>query len=69
MAGMARVMDSMAVDYRILSDTRADIFARLNVSQLTLALAKENCEVLSVETRDESLERFFISLTGGDGNG
>lgn len=69
MAGMARVLDSMEVDYRILSDTQADIFARLNVSQLTLALAKENCEVLSVEAKDESLESFFLSLTGGDGNG
>lgn len=69
MAGMTRVLDSMEVDYQILSNTQADIFAKLNVSQLTLALAKENCEVLSVEAKDESLESFFITLTGGAGNG
>lgn len=68
MAGLTHVLDGLSVDYRILSDTKADIFAKLNISQLTLALAKENCEVLSIETKDESLESFFITLTGGDGN-
>jgi ABC-2 type transport system ATP-binding protein len=68
MVGLTHVLDSMAVDYKTLSDTQADIFAKLNISQLTLALAKEDCEVLSIESKDESLESFFISLTGGDGN-
>ena len=68
LVGLTHVLDSMAVDYKILSDTQADIFAKLNISQLTLALAKEDCEVLSIEAKDESLESFFISLTGGAGN-
>ena len=68
MVGLTQVLDSMAADYKILSDTQADIFAKLNISQLTLALAKEDCEVLSIESKDESMESFFISLTGGDGN-
>ena len=68
MVGLTHVLDSMAVDYNTISDTQADIFAKLNISQLTLALAKEDCEVLSIESKDESLESFFISLTGGDGN-
>ena len=68
MVGLTHVLDSMAVDYKTISDTQADIFAKLNISQLTLALAKEDCEVLSIEAKDESLESFFISLTGGAGN-
>ena len=68
MVGLTHVLDNMAVDYKTISDTQADIFAKLNISQLTLALAKEDCEVLSIESKDESLESFFISLTGGDGN-
>jgi ABC-2 type transport system ATP-binding protein len=68
MVGLTHVLDSMAVDYKTISDTQADIFAKLNISQLTLALAKEDCEVLSIESKDKSLESFFISLTGGDGN-
>ena len=63
---LVRVLDSMKVDYKILSDTRAEIFAKVNISQLALALDKEACEVISVQERDESLESFFISLVGGE---
>ena len=65
---LTRILDKMGLDYNILSETQADIFAKVNISQLTLALAKEGCEVLSIETKDESLESFFISLTGGGNN-
>lgn len=63
---LARVLDGMGVEYKILSETKADVFAKLPVSQLTLALAKEGCEVLSIEEKDESLESYFVSLVGGD---
>ncbi len=56
----------MDLEYKIISTTTADIFAKINVTQLTIALAKENCEVLSIQEKDESLESYFISLIGGD---
>lgn len=62
---LARVLDGMGIDYKVLSETKADVFAKLNISQLTLALAKEGCEVLSIEEKDESLESYFVSLVGG----
>ena len=62
---LVRILDTMDVDYKILNDTQADIFAKLNISQLTLALAKEGCELLEVQERDESLESYFVSLVGG----
>ena len=65
---LARVLDGMDVEYKVLSDTQADVYAKLNVSQLTLALAKENCEVLSIEERDESLESYYVNLVGGGGH-
>jgi ABC-2 type transport system ATP-binding protein len=37
----------------------------VSVTRLVLALAKQNCEVLSLYERGESLESYFISLTGG----
>ena len=55
----------MGVKYEILSDSRADIFAKINISKLTLALAKKNCELLSVQEHDESLENYFVGLIGG----
>ena len=56
----------MDLEYKIISTTTSDIFAKINVTQLTIALAKENCEVLSIQEKDESLESYFISLIGGD---
>jgi ABC-2 type transport system ATP-binding protein len=35
------------------------------VTQLAGALAKENCDVLSMQEKDESLESYYISLVGG----
>lgn len=62
---LVKVLDEMQVEYKIYSDTQADVFAKLNVSQLTLALAKERCEVVSIEEKDESLESYYMSLVGG----
>lgn len=65
---LTRVLDSMAAEYRITSATTADIFAKLNVSRLAESLAKEGCELISVQEKDESLEGYFISLVGGGTN-
>ena len=61
---LARVLDDLDVEYKIISGTTADIFAKINVTEITLALLKENCQVLSMQERDESLESYFISLLG-----
>ena len=55
----------VSIDYNIISDKAADVFAKVNVSKLTLALSKENCEVISMQERDESLESYYVSLVGG----
>lgn len=65
-AALSRVLDAMGLEYKIISDNTADIYAKVNVTRLVLALVKENCEVLSMTERDESLESYFISLTGGE---
>ncbi len=64
-AALALVLDGLGAEYKILSDNRADVYAKLNVTQLTLALAEKGCEVRSIEERDESLESFFVNLVGG----
>ena len=65
---LSRVLDEMNVEYTIVSDKAADMYARINVSKLTLALAKENCEVISMQERDESLESYYVGLVGGKEN-
>ncbi|MCI8283750.1 MAG: ATP-binding cassette domain-containing protein [Firmicutes bacterium] len=62
---LSRVLDSMKIEYNILSDTHADIYAQMEVSQLVLALSKENCAVFTMQERDESLESYYVNLVGG----
>lgn len=64
---LACVLDGMQVEYKILSDTQADVFARLNISKLTAALGEKNCEVISMQERDESLESYYVNLIQGGG--
>ncbi|HJC73966.1 MAG TPA: ATP-binding cassette domain-containing protein [Candidatus Mediterraneibacter faecavium] len=62
---LSRVLDEMELDYRILSDTMADIFAKVNISQLALALADQGCDIISLNEREESLESYYVNLIGG----
>ncbi|XCP86264.1 ABC transporter ATP-binding protein [Roseburia hominis] len=65
---LARVLDRNHTEYQIYSDTVADVFAKVKVSQMAAELAKDNCEILSMQERDESLESFYVSLVGGGKN-
>ena len=65
---LARILDEMKIEYKILSDTTADVYAKVNVSRLSVALAKDNCELISAGEREESLESYYVSLVGGGKN-
>ena len=62
---LARVLDEMGAEYNIFSDTMADIYAKPNISQLTLALSEQGCDVISLTEREESLESYYVNLVGG----
>ncbi len=62
---LARVLDGMKIEYSIISDKTADVFEKMNVSKLAMALLKEDCEIISMQEREESLESYYISLVGG----
>ncbi len=61
---LARVLDKLGQEYSVISANQADIYAKINITKLTLALAEEGCELISVAERDESLESYYVSLLG-----
>jgi ABC-2 type transport system ATP-binding protein len=63
---LACVLDRMEIEYKILSDTTANVFTKVKASLLVSELGKENCDVISIQERTESLESFYISLVGGE---
>ncbi len=63
---LARVLDVKGVSYDILSDTAANIYGKISLTQLVMALQKVGCEVITSREQDESLESYFINLIGGE---
>ena len=63
---LVRALDQMGVEYKILDDGQADVFAQVNISRLSRALDAEGAELLSAQERDESLESYFVNLVGGE---
>ncbi len=65
---LCSVMDERNIEYSIISDTEADIYGQISVTELVTALAEKNCEVLSITERGDSLEKYYINLVGGGDN-
>lgn len=63
---LCRVLDGLGLEYSVLGNNRADIYSRPDITELTLKLSEENCHILSITERDETLESFYISLLGGE---
>lgn len=62
---LARVLDSLGMEYKILSRTSADVYGRLILSRLVMALHEQGCQMLSASEREESLESYYVNLVGG----
>ncbi len=60
---MTRYLDREHLEYTIISDTEANIYGHTDI---TLNLAKENCKIISINEKDESLESYYIRLIGGE---
>ena len=63
---LCRVLDKTNLEYCVQNDNTADIYAKVNITKLVMALAEENCEILSIKERDESLESYYVNLVGGE---
>ena len=64
-AALARTLDGLHLEYKILSDSEAELFAKPNVTRLAAALSEAGCEILDLREKDENLESYFLSLVGG----
>lgn len=67
-AVLSRVLDEMGVEYNIISVTEADVYAKVNLTQLVSSLSAEDCELISASEREESLESYYVNLVGGGRN-
>ncbi len=64
-AALAVALDEKGIEYKILPENAADIFGDVPVGELAALLSAGGCALLNVTKRDETLESFFLNLTGG----
>lgn len=62
---LAHVLDIMNIEYEIISDTVANIYGEVPISELTLKLSKDNCYITTLHEQAETLESYYINLVGG----
>ena len=62
---LAEVLEQTGLPYKILTPNVAEVYSRVNISRLTSALEKYQCEVLSIQEREENLESYYVNLIGG----
>ena len=65
-AVLTGVLDRMKYEYKVIDAAVCDVYAKLNITELALALAKDNCAIISMQERNESLENLFLSLVGDE---
>lgn len=58
------VLDSLGMEYRIVDNSKADVFGNVQVTQLVDALSRKGCIVMNIREMDESLESFYMNLIG-----
>jgi len=51
---LARVLDDMRLEYKVISETTADVFAKINITQLTLTLAVRTSSILRLFPEESS---------------
>lgn len=62
---LIQYLDSNNIEYSVVSDDEANVYANLVVSDFVSELSRKNCKVITMSESDESLESYFINLVGG----
>lgn len=65
---LSKVLDEIGFEYTVLPNNEVDIYGEISVTKLVTKLSEENCEVISMQERDENLENYYINLVGGTSN-
>ena len=59
---VAVAMEEKGMEYQILSDTQAEIYDDITITELVDALSPRKCIVYTVSSREEGLENYYMNL-------
>lgn len=61
MTALSKALEILNLNYQVVSDSEADIFDEITISDLTETAKEYGCRILKVREQDESLESFYLS--------
>lgn len=67
-AALARTLDAMHIEYRIVGDSEAEVYGESEVTPIVVALASNGCTVQSMREQGQTLEAYYMNLIGGGHN-
>lgn len=59
---LCTILEEKSLEYRILSDSQAEIYSRIDYTELMRELDTGNCPVFSIHEREEGLENYYLKL-------
>ena len=59
-------VDETGLEYRVLSDNRAEIYSSVGITDLVEALSAKGCIISGLREREEGLENYYMNLIGGN---
>lgn len=63
---LSGVLDEAGAEYSVLSDTQAEIYGEIEITELALKLNTRRCRIQTITEHNETLESFYINLVGGE---
>lgn len=61
---LCTTLDEMGLEYRLDSESDAEIYGKPVITDLVQALSAKGCNLLSIREREESLENYYMNLIG-----
>ena len=63
-----KVLEQNNLSYEVISNDIINVYDKITVSDLAIALSNKNCIITSFTEKEESLENYYINLIGGVNN-
>lgn len=65
---LAPALDSANVEYKLITDTEAEIYSEITITRLNKVLSDNGITLVKISEKDEDLESYYINLLGGKDN-
>lgn len=63
-----KYLEKNKYSYEVISDDIVNVYEKINISEIAIALSKCNCIINEFHEVEESLENYYMNLIGGNSN-